>query len=61
MQKIPYANIVGSIMYAMRSIRPDISQAISVTSRFMSDHGKDHWATLKWLLIYLKRAGDSAT
>ena len=42
MQVIPYANIVGSIMYAMISTRPDVAQAISVTSRFMADHGKQH-------------------
>ena len=58
MQAIPYANIVGSIMYAMISTRPDIAQAISVTSRFMADHGRQHWLALKWTLRYLRGAGD---
>lgn len=40
MQMIPYANIVGSIMYAIISSRPDIVQAISVTSRYMQIHGR---------------------
>ena len=56
MQRIPYANIITSVMYAMISTRPDIAQAVSVTSRFMSNHGKEHWSALKWLLRYLKGA-----
>lgn len=58
MQLIPYANIVGSIMYDMISTRPDVAQAISVTSRFMADHGKQHWLALKWTLRYMKGAKD---
>lgn len=54
MQSVPYANIVGSIMYAMISTRPDVAQAISVTSRYMSDFGKQHWLALKWVMKYLK-------
>ena len=57
MQSIPYANIVGSIMYAMISTRSDVAQAISVTSRFMADHGRQHWQALKWTMRYLKGAG----
>ena len=58
MQRIPYANIVGSIMYAMISTRPDVAQSISVISRFMANHGRHHWQALKWTLRYLKGAGD---
>ena len=54
MRQIPYANIIGSVMYAMISTRPDIAQAVSVTSRYMSNHGKEHWSALKWLMRYLK-------
>ena len=53
-QKIPYANIIGSAMYAMISTRPDLAQTISVTSRYMSNHGKEHWSAIKWLMRYLK-------
>lgn len=58
MSKIPYSNIIGSVMYAMISTRPDIAHAVSVTSRYMSEHGKEHWSALKLLLRYLKGAGD---
>ncbi|KAL4271878.1 hypothetical protein GQ457_13G029750 [Hibiscus cannabinus] len=33
MAKVPYANAVGSLMYAMVCTRPDISQAVGVVSR----------------------------
>ncbi|XP_042006046.1 secreted RxLR effector protein 161-like [Salvia splendens] len=53
MDKIPYANIVGSIMYTMVCTRPDISHAISVASTYMADPGLEHWHALKWILRYL--------
>ncbi|KAI3461498.1 hypothetical protein Pfo_018161, partial [Paulownia fortunei] len=43
MAKVPYANAVGSLMYAMMCTRPDISQAVGVVSRYMHDPGKGHW------------------
>ena len=54
MQKIPYASAVGSLMYAMVCIRPDIAHAVGVVSRFLSDPGKEHWAVVKWILRYLQ-------
>ena len=37
MDKIPYSNAIGSLMYSMVSTRPDISFVMSVLSRFMSN------------------------
>ena len=54
MQKTPYASVVGSLMYAMVCTRPDIAHAVVVVSRFLSDSGKEHWATVKWILRYLQ-------
>nr|GFD33545.1 hypothetical protein [Tanacetum cinerariifolium] len=34
MQNVPYASAVGSIMYAIRCIRPDVAFAQNITSRF---------------------------
>jgi ATP-binding cassette subfamily B (MDR/TAP) protein 1 len=42
MQKVPYASAVGSLMYAMVCTRPDIAQAVSTVSRFMSNPGRPH-------------------
>lgn len=54
MEKIPYANAVGSVMYTMVCTRPDVAHAISTLSRFMANPGLEHWTALKWLLRYLK-------
>ncbi|KZV56002.1 hypothetical protein F511_12701 [Dorcoceras hygrometricum] len=37
MNKVPYASVVGSLMYAMVCTRPDIAHAVGVVSRFMSN------------------------
>ncbi|XP_042951770.1 secreted RxLR effector protein 161-like [Carya illinoinensis] len=53
MHQIPYASMVGSVMYAMVCTRPDLTYAVSVVSRFMSNPGKAHWHAIKWLLRYI--------
>ena len=54
MTKIPYASMVGSLMYAMVCTRPDIAQAVGVVSRFMNNPRKGHWEAIKWILRYLR-------
>ena len=51
MTKVPHANAVGSLMYAMVYTRPDISHAVS---RYMHDLGKGHWQAVKWTMWYLQ-------
>jgi hypothetical protein len=58
MSCVPYSSAVGSIMYAMVCTRPDISQAVSVVSRFMANPGKVHWQAVKWILRYLRGTTD---
>ena len=41
MTRIPYAFIIGSIMYAMLCTRPDIAYALSVIKRYQSNLGKN--------------------
>ena len=53
MSKVPYASAVGSLMYAMVCTRPDISQAVSMVSRYMHSPGKEHWQAVKWILRYI--------
>jgi hypothetical protein len=60
MQDIPYTYAIGSIMYAMVATRPDISHAMGVVRRFMSNPGKPHWEAVKWILRYLKGTSDYA-
>ena len=40
MTHVPYASAVGSLMYAMAYMRPDLSQVISMVSRYMNDLGR---------------------
>ncbi len=58
MDKIPYASAIGSIMYAMLCTRPDVAHAISLTSRYQSDPGSEHWISVKNILKYLRRTKD---
>ena len=58
MAKVPYANAVGSLMYAMVCTRPDISQVVGVVSRYMHDPGKGHWKAVKWILRYIHSTVD---
>ena len=34
--------------------RPDITFAVGTVRRYMSNPGREHWATVKWILRYLK-------
>ena len=53
MARVPYANVVGSFMYVMVCTRLDISQAISMVSRYKYNPGKDHQLAVKQILLYL--------
>jgi hypothetical protein len=58
MSKVPYASAIGSIMYVMISTRPDVSYALSATSRYQSDPGESHWTEVKNILKYFRRTKD---
>ena len=47
MTRVPYASAVGNLMYAMVCTRPDLSQDISMISRYMHDPGRGHWKIVK--------------
>ena len=59
MSMTPYASAIGSIMYTMLCSRPDVSYALSVTSRYQSDPGEGHWVAFKNILKYLRRTMDA--
>ncbi|KAM2008549.1 hypothetical protein ACFX16_003427 [Malus domestica] len=58
MSCIPYASAIGSLMYAMICTRPDIAYAVSITSRYQSNPGSEHWGAVKTVLKYLRRTKD---
>jgi hypothetical protein len=53
MSNVPYGSAIGAIMYAMLCTRPDVSNALSLTSRYQSDPGVGHWTAVKNILKYL--------
>ncbi|PKI70748.1 hypothetical protein CRG98_008981 [Punica granatum] len=55
MAHVPYASAIGSLVYAMLCTRSNIAYAVSVTSRYQSNPGLDHWTVIKNILEYLRR------
>ena len=60
MTLVPYASVVGSLMYAMVCTRHDIAHAVGVVSRYMANPRKEHWEAMKWLLRYLRGTSSSS-
>ncbi|GJW46078.1 retrotransposon protein, putative, ty1-copia subclass [Tanacetum coccineum] len=54
MQNLPYASVVGSIMYDVRSTRPDVAFAQNIISRFQQNPREPHWTAVKTILKYLR-------
>ena len=58
MQKIPYASVVQSLMYAQVCTWPDIAYIVGVLGRYLSNPGMDHWKATKKVMRYLKKTKD---
>jgi hypothetical protein len=54
MESIPYASVVGSLMYASTCTRSDISSAVGMLGRYQSNPGINHWKSAKKILRYLQ-------
>ena len=54
MSRVPYASVVGSLMYAMMCTRPDICYTVRLVSRYQSNPSQKHWMIVKRILRYLK-------
>ena len=50
-----YANIIGSLRYAIDCTRPDIADAVGVLAKFTSKPNFEHWNAMTQLMGYLKR------
>jgi hypothetical protein len=53
MSHVPYASVVGSLMYEMVCTRPDIANAVGVLRRYVSKPRKENWTTIKRVFKYL--------
>ena len=58
MRQVPYASVVGSLMYAMLCTRLDIYYLVGIVSRYKSNPGPKHWEAIKHILKYLRRMRD---
>ena len=56
--QVPYMAVVGSLMYLAVNTRPDISYAVGVLARYMSDPKEEHWQAAKRVLRYLCGSSD---
>jgi len=60
MSWVPYALVVGSLMFTIICTRPDIAQAVGAASQYMANPGREHWNTIKRILRYIKGTSDAA-
>ena len=51
--KLPYAQLVGSLMWIQRGTRSDITHAVSVLSQYNTCYTMEHWKALRGVLKYL--------
>ena len=58
MKVVPYASVVGSLIYAMPCTKPDICHVEDLVSRCQSNPGPDHWTAVKCIFKYLRRTRD---
>ncbi len=55
MERCPYQQAIGSLMYLSLSSRPDITLAVSFLSCFNKDPNPAHWNAVKHVLQYLEQ------
>lgn len=58
--KTPYQNLVGALIYASRSTRPDINFAVHHAARSNTSYRSSHWKSAKRTLSYLKHTQNAS-
>lgn len=58
--KVPFQELIGSLLYVAQITRPDIAFCVNNVSRFNSKHGVEHWNAALRVLKYLKTTIDYA-
>lgn len=59
-EKIPYKQAVGSLIYLTCLTRPDIAFPVHLVSQFLSAYGPEHWIQVKRIVRYIKGTIDYA-
>jgi len=58
MRKVPYCEVIGSLMYASVATHPDIMFSVSMLSQFLENLGEAHWEAVKQVFRYLSGTCD---
>ena len=58
MHNIPYASVIGSLMYAQVYTRPNIAFTIGILGRYQSNPSLDHWRATKKVMRYVQGIKD---
>lgn len=53
---VPYWSAVGSLIFTIVYIRPDIIHVVGTINRCMMNYSSDHWIVVKSILRYLRGA-----
>ena len=53
MCKVPYREVIGSLIYTAIATCPDITFAVSILSQFLDNPGEAHWEGVKQIFHYL--------
>jgi hypothetical protein len=59
MRAISYSSAIGSFIYAMLCMHPNVSYALSATSRYQLNYGDAHWTIVKNIIKYLRRTKEA--
>ena len=57
-EKIPFRELVGSLMFAACVSRPDIAYAVNMVSKYLSNYTNEHWLAAKRILRYIRDTMD---
>lgn len=52
--RVPYQEVIGSLLYLANATRPDLAYSTSDMSRFNAKHSEEHWIAVKRILRYLR-------
>jgi Reverse transcriptase (RNA-dependent DNA polymerase) len=58
MKKIPYRELIGSLMFAATVSRPDIAHAVNKLAQYTSNPNRIHWTLAKRILQFLYHTRD---
>ncbi|GKA12907.1 hypothetical protein Tco_0692453 [Tanacetum coccineum] len=56
-KQFEYSRVIGCLMYAMTSTRPDIAYIVGRLSRFTSNPSRQHWKAITRVFKHLKWMG----